>query len=289
MTPRIQPPPAESSYVTVGSPQSLPMYRIHRVQTRDIGHWLERGWADTCQAFAVSYLYGLIFVALGFAVTGGLLLLGLPYLISPLIGGFLLMGPLLAIGLLETSRSLEQGGKASLSGALLAFRRNPLHILIAGVILVLVMLVWVRVAVLIFAIAFPYIPPGVGEILIHTVTSVEGLFVLAAGTVIGAGFAAAAFVFGVVTLPLMLDQREDLFRAAMISFTAVRLNPKPMAIWAGVIVFFIGAGLVMAYVGLILTLPLIGHATWHAYRGLVTVDIPAPGQDPTSGSEWASP
>lgn len=261
---------------TVGSADALPLYRINRVTPREVWQWLDRGWADTCAACAASYFYGLLFAALGFALTGGLLLAGLPYLIAPLIGGFLLVGPILAIGLLDISRRLERGERPGLWPALTAVRRNPLQILIAGAILAVFMLIWVRVAVLIFVISLPYATQGWGDLVTHTLTTPQGLVVLAAGTVVGAGFALVAFVFGVITLPVMLDQKEDIFRAALISWKAVQINRDVMALWATLIVLFIGAGLVMAYVGLILTLPLIGHATWHAYRALVVVEIPAP-------------
>jgi uncharacterized membrane protein len=248
----------------------------------DVFGWLAKGWADYRHGGLASLAHGLIFVVAGFVLTTGLVLMDLAYLVSPMIGGFLLVGPILGIGLCAISRDLERGTHPSFFSALLAFRRNGFHILTAGLVLMIFMMIWVRIAVLIFAITFPYTSISWANMVTHALTTLDGAVFLAVGTAVGAGFAVLAFVFGVVSLPLMLDHKEDIFRAAAVSLRAARLNHRPLAAWAAIIVLFIGGGMAFAYLGLLVTMPLIGHATWHAYRSMVTViegDAAAPSGD----------
>ncbi len=249
---------------------ALPRYIIHRISSRECFDWLAHGWSDYRKSGPASVIYGLIFVIAGFCMTVGLYLVDMLYLVSPMIGGFLLVGPILGIGLCEISRALQAGEKASLWRALTAFRRNSFHILTAGLVLMIFLMIWVRIAVLIFALTFPYTSINWTNMVTHALTSWDGFAFLLVGTAVGFLFAAVAFVFGVVSLPLMLDKREDIFRAGAVSFRAVLANRRPMAIWAALIVLFIGGGLATGYIGLLVTLPLIGHATWHAYRAMVS-------------------
>jgi uncharacterized membrane protein len=221
----------------------------------------------------------LIFVVSGYVLTIGLVQMDMAYLISPMIGGFLLVGPILGIGLCDISRALERGEQPSFPSALMAFRRNGFHILTAGLVLMIFMMIWVRIAVLIFAITFPYTSISWHNMVTHALTTIDGAVFLALGTAVGSGFAVLAFVFGVVSLPLMLDRKEDIFTAASVSLRVVRLNRRPLMGWAAIIVLFIGGGLATAYLGLLVSMPLIGHATWHAYRSMVTATEEDPEKD----------
>lgn len=242
--------------------------RVRVITTAQVWRWLAAGWADMVAAGWVSPAYGLLFVAGGFAITGGLVLIGMPYLITPMIGGFLLVGPLLALGLYDISARLEQGQRPGFLHAVTAWRVNTFHILTAGLILMLVIMIWARLSVVLFALFFPYQSMSLDSFLTQVATF-QGvtftLFMLA----LGFAFAAAAFVTNVTTLPMMLDRRTDVFAAALVSVIAVVKNPRPMALWAVLIVAVIGAGLATAFIGLAVALPVIGHASWHAYRDLV--------------------
>ncbi len=246
--------------------------RIQSVSTVQCFHWLARGWQDYRRSRSLSLAYGMVFVVAGYVLTVGLWALGLAALISPMIAGFLLVGPLLGVGLCEISRTLERGERPTLGGAFLAWRCNPAHILTAGLVVMLFLMIWVRIAVVIYAVTFPYTSASLGTMVDHALTSWDGLAFGVTGVAVGFAFASVAFVFGAVSLPLMLDRREDIFAAAGISFLAVIRNRRAMALWAALIVLFIGAGLATAFLGLAVTLPLIGHATWHAYRDLVTIE-----------------
>ena len=245
--------------------------RADEVRTIDaarVAGWLWAGWADMRAAGWVSPAYGAMFVAIGFALTAGLSLAGMPYLIAPMIGAFLLVAPLLTLGLYQMSKDVEEGRRPGFWRSLTAWRANPYHILTAGLVLMLFMMIWVRINVIAFALFFPYVSMSVGSLLEQTFT-LQGMFFTAFVTALGFGFAAIAYVTNVTALPMMLDRQEDIFGAALVSVIAVVKNPRALALWAGLIVLVTGIGMATAFLGLIVALPLIGHASWHAYRDLV--------------------
>jgi uncharacterized membrane protein len=180
------------------------------------------------------------------------------------------MGPILAVGLYEVSRRHEQGRSATLGDALAAFRANSSQIAFMGVTLLLLFFAWVRIAVLIFFLFFGLEPPNPEAFVGVVFFSASSLPFLIVGTLAGALLAALAFGLSAISIPLLLDREEaHVVTAITASFRAIQDNPATMAFWAVLIVLFVGAGLATFYLGLIVTLPLIGHASWHAYRDLV--------------------
>jgi uncharacterized membrane protein len=249
--------------------------RIRTVSSANVWGWLRAGWADMRAAGWRSPAFGALFVAFGYALWFGLASFGMLYLLTPMIAGFLLVAPSLAVGFYDMSHRLEQGRPPGFRSALFSFRHNTFHILTAGLVLMLFMMIWVRIAALIFAVSFPYTNMS-GTALLQSLGSADGIVFLCVGTVIGFCFAVVAFVLGAISLPMMLDRRCDIFAGAIVSAQAVFKSPKAMVLWAALIVGITGAGLMTGFVGLIVTLPLIGHATWHAYRDLVEWDDPPP-------------
>jgi uncharacterized membrane protein len=141
-----------------------------------------------------------------------------------------------------------------------------------GVALMLVFLFWIRVATLLFALFFSRVPLNVEQLVQATLLSADAIPFLAVGSAIGAFFAALVFAVSVVSVPMLLDRPVSVLTAIATSLTAVKLNIRPMAVWAALIALFTGVGLVTFYVGLVVTLPLIAHATWHAYKDVVVPD-----------------
>ena len=230
--------------------------------------WLGAGWKDLTQSPGVSLAYGAALTVISIALTIGLLFAGFVYLILPLAAGFFFVAPVLAVGLYEASRRLEAGQKVTFGDALRACRRNGPQIALLGLVLMFFHLAWVRIATLLFALFFYDRNPG-WEGLVDALISPESLPFLVLGTVVGAGLAALVFAIGAVSIPMLLDRDVNIFTALATSWMAVQVNWKPMALWAALIVVFTGLGLVTFYIGLVVVLPLIGHATWHAYRDLV--------------------
>ena len=234
--------------------------------------WLAAGWRDMWSAPHISLLYGGVFTALSLALTLGLLAGGAASLILALAGGFLLVGPAAAVGLYEVSRRLEYGQSLRLAEVLSEGLKAPGQLGFFGVILAFVYFVWVQLALLLFMLFFggQILPPASAFVAALLLTN-HGLGLLVTGTVVGGLLAAIVFAISVVSVPLLMTQRVDAVTAIATSVTAVWRNPKPMALWAGLIAGFMALGLASLLVGLVIVFPLIGHATWHAFRDVVRV------------------
>jgi uncharacterized membrane protein len=243
---------------------------IRKVELDRPWAWLAAGWRDLCRAPLVSLTYGVIFAVAGYAITLGLWLIGLVYLVLPMVCGFIIIGPLLAVGLYEVSRRLDADEPVTLKAALLAWGRNASQIGLMGIVLMLLLFAWIRIAALLFMLFYGLAPPSLETLVADTFLSPEGLPFLITGTIIGAVLAGLAYAISVVSIPLLLDRPDaNVITAIATSVVALRENPATLLFWGVLIAGFAGAGLITLYLGLIVTLPLIGHATWHAYRDLV--------------------
>ncbi len=243
--------------------------RINQVDTTAPWQWLALGWADLRQARWISVPYAFVFVVIGYGVTLSLHFADKYYLIWPFVAGFILVAPVFTVGFYEISRQLERGEQISFTTALNAWRRAPGRIFGAGLALTFFLIIWIRTAALLYVINFPYKMLTLPNLLNQTFFSVDGLTFLAIGTFLGAIFAVFAYLLSAVSLPMMVGERADFLPALLTSIFAVTLNPRAMILWAAIIVVVTAVGLATAFVGLAITLPLIGHATWHAYRSLV--------------------
>jgi len=172
---------------------------------------------------------------------------------------FILSGPVLAFGLYSISRQLEQGREPRLGICWRESRNHLRNEMLFALVMLVVLLVWARAASMVH-VFFP-----VGEEL-----GVLGwLEFLAVGSAVGSVFAAIVFSSSVVSLPMMLDRNTDAITSALTSVAAVVQNKGVMVLWAALIGSLMLIGFVTAYIGLVVVLPLIGHATWHAYRETV--------------------
>lgn len=246
--------------------------RVRIVSTAAPFRWLLAGWQDYRRAKPLAIAYGLLFAGVSLAITVGLALMEQGHLIAPMWGGYFIVGPALAVGMYQVSRQLERGETPSFGSAFMAWRRNGYHVMTAGAILMLFMMIWVRIAVIVFALTFPYVTLTFATMVEQALFTPEGWGFLALGTTIGAGFAGFAFVAAAISLPAMLDRRIDIFSAVTLSAVAVFRNLKVMALWAAVVVTVTAAGFATFYLGLIVAVPLIGFASWHAYRDLYVGD-----------------
>jgi len=249
-----------------GAALSLP---VRKVTVDQPWIWLSRGWRDLCRAWPVSLFYGAGFVIVSFLLTLGLWIADVFYLVLPLAAGFMFLGPVVCIGLYEVSRRLEHGQPVTLRDAIMAWRANAGSIAVMGLVLMLFLLAWIRIAFLIFALFFGGRPAS-WEFLITTLFfSTDGIPFLIVGTLVGGALAVVVFAISAVALPLLLERDAGVLRAMVTSVVAVTKNWRVLIGWGALIVLFTAAGLVTLYIGLAVTLPLIGHASWHAYRDLV--------------------
>ncbi|MFQ5562792.1 MAG: DUF2189 domain-containing protein [Parvularculaceae bacterium] len=230
--------------------------------------WLGAGWRDMLRAPFLSLGYGAAFVVIGLAITAGLWRAGLESVIPAAIGAFALVGPLLAAGLYEISRRLEAGESLNARDIIFVKMRSPAQMALIAFFLMFAVLVWMRMATLIYALFAhgSYLP--LGEFIPFTLTTRAGVMMLAVGSLTGGAIAFVIYVLTALSMPLLMDREADAFTAIALSVEAVKKNPGAMLLWAWIIAVVTAVGIALFLVGLIVAFPLLGHATWRAYRDL---------------------
>jgi uncharacterized membrane protein len=256
----------------MSAPQTFDFPRIADIPAMRPFAWLRAGWQDMRANLAGSLFYGLAFALMGAALYFAFDRAA--QTITTLSIGFLLLGPVLAIGIYDLSRQREMAEWSSTTmmprwiRSLTAWRRNPGGIGIYVLILTIVFLVWARASLVTFALFETRGMPTLHSFIAQLQQANHAPFLFAFFG-IACLFAFIVYVFSVISIPALLDGRFDTVTAAAISVVSVMKNPTALMVWAACIVVLIGVGLVTAFIGLIFTAPLIGHATWHAYRELV--------------------
>ncbi len=254
---------------TVGASATAAI-RIRRIELDQPWQWLAKGWQDFRANPAVGVFYGALAAVTGYLILFGLSWAGMLYLVLPLLGGFLIVGPILTVGLYEAARRRESGMGTTFFEALAAFQRNPSQIALMGVALLLLMFAWARLAAMLFMLYFGGNPPSFENLFAETFLETDALPFLVIGIGAGGILAFIAFSMSVISVPLLLDRPEvNVIEAIIKSFEAVQVNFFPLLFWAALIVAFTIAGLITLFLGLVVVLPLLGFASWHAYRDLV--------------------
>lgn len=244
---------------------------IRTITTDQSGAWLQAGWRDFKRTPAIGLAYGAFCVLAGWLMVLSIFRTGQPYLTLPLAAGFMLLAPLIAVGLYETSRRLEMGENVTLWHSLNGFRRNPGQIGAIGVVLMLFFLAWTRIAMLLFALFYNGTVPSLDGLVWETFFSRDAITFLITGSIIGGGLAVIVFAISVVSIPLLVDRDVDVITAVIISVSAFRKNWKVLIGWAAVIAILSACGMVPALFGLAITTPLLGYSSWHAYREIIDV------------------
>ncbi len=224
--------------------------------------WLRLGWQDLNKARAQSLTYGTGLAVFAYVVTGLAWAGGNVLALFTLGVAFILAGPVLAFGLYSISRQLEQGRDPRLGICWRESRNHLRNELLFALVMLIVLLVWARAASMVHV----FFPLG------EDVGVLGWVQFLAVGSAVGAVFATLVFSASVVSLPMMLDRGTDAITSALTSVGAVVRNKGVMLLWAVLIVGLVLLGFATAYIGLVIVLPLIGHATWHAYRETVEAD-----------------
>ncbi len=243
-----------------------PFPTIRDVKVGSPFRWFARGWNDLIMCPIPSLFYGFCFAAMGLLIT---FVFEHAYeYTSGLTSGFLLLGPFLSMGLYEISRRREKGESCSLLPTMLVWRRNAGNIGIFAVVLGVLFLVWARASLVIFALFYTNEMPNLTGFL-QQLVSLENLEFLMVYFAAGMIFATLAFAVSVVSIPLMLDRDQDAITAMLASVGALARNPASMIVWALCIVSATLIGFMTFHLGLAVLMPLVGHATWHAYRDLI--------------------
>ncbi|HTM76032.1 MAG TPA: DUF2189 domain-containing protein [Devosia sp.] len=231
--------------------------------------WLAAGWRDLWTHPGPSLVYGFGVAALSALVVCSMVWLGWDQVLFPALAGFLVVGPVLATGLYEKSRCIAAGEPVSLGDMFSPHRGAGPHLFYVGAVLMGLMLLWMRTAVLLYALFFGWRPfPGFDHLMQMLFTTPLGLSMLVTGTLVGGLFAAFAFAISAFSIPMLLDQKLDAFSAMGISMSLVWNNLPALLVWGVIVLVLTLLSLATGLLGLIIIFPLLGHATWHAYAAV---------------------
>ena len=252
-------------------PLPRPNEKAQNLPRRTALDWLKAGWSDLWSNPLPSLLYGLAVFLLSIFVIWGMFRFEVDYFLLPALSGFMVLGPLIATGLYEKSRRLEEGERTRFGHMLLVRPASTYQAVFLGLLLLLLFMLWQRAAVLLYALHMGVRPfPGFDELLSWTFTTWSGWSLLISGTFVGGIFAAFAFAVSVFAAPMMLEEKTDALTAMGISLSLVWNNLPVMLAWAAIVVGLFAISVLTGFVGLIVIFPLLGHTAWHAYRAIRT-------------------
>jgi uncharacterized membrane protein len=251
--------------------------RVRPITVHHPWWWLRRGWHDLTRCPLPGLAHGVATVAFGAILVA--IARDRFWLLAGAFSGFLLVAPIVATGLYAVSRELGVGGRPSLRTVLAVWRSHDTRLVSFGFLLAFAGTGWVLTsASLINAFAgHPIDKPA--DFIRHVVLSPDS-WLFEAWLVMGGAMAAPMFASTVVAVPLLLDRPIGVLDAVLASWRAVLENPAPLALWAGVLMALTAIGMATLLMGLLVIVPWLAHASWHAYRDLIEPDIdprPAPG------------
>lgn len=261
---------------------TIPLARLPAVRSLDLlrpMHWLVLAWRDMAHCGWISFAHGLVLALFGL----GILALAHDrfWLMAGALSGFLVVAPVLATSLYALSRALERGEPANVSLVLKTWLNwqnshfnkwgNDYWCLVQfGALLALAGTGWVVTSAALITLLAPLPIQTPLDFIRHVVLAHQG-FLFELWLAVGGVLAAPIFASTVIAMPLLLDRRVTLLTAVLTSWRAVLVNPLPLALWAALIMGFTLLGLGSLLLGLIAVVPMLGHASWHAYRDLVDV------------------
>jgi uncharacterized membrane protein len=248
-----------------------PAPAIKQIGLRDLGEALAEGIDDfgtyRTDVIFLCLFYPVIGLILGRAALGS----GMLPLLFPLAAGFALIGPFAAIGLYEMSRQREANGSVSWATAFDVARAPSFAgVVTLGVLLIAIFLLWLAAAWGIFALTLgPAQPASLGHFLSEIFTTGAGWAMIGLGIGVGFLFALLVLAIGTVSFPLLMDRDIGVDTAIATSFRVCARNPGPMAVWGLIVTGGLVIGTIPLLLGLIIVLPVLGHATWHLYRRVI--------------------
>jgi uncharacterized membrane protein len=244
---------------------------IRRIGTGDLVDALRKGFEDFRACRTDVIFISLVYPVIGLVLARALLHTGFLPLIFPLATGFALVGPLAAVGLYEMSRRREQGATVGWADAF-GVAQSPAFAAIVAMALILlaIFLVWLGVAELVYSLTLGPVPPASPAAFAAAVFGTPaGWMLIVVGCGLGLLFAVLVLAISVVSFPMLLDRDVGVGTAMRTSLRACAVNPVPMATWGLIVAGALLVGAIPAFIGLIVVVPVLGHATWHLYRKLV--------------------
>jgi uncharacterized membrane protein len=232
---------------------------------RDPLRWLAAGARDFARAPAIGLFYGSAFAAMGWLLMT--VYAAAPAYLLALAAGFLPIGPFLCLGLYRVSQQLERGAKPGFADSLLAFETRLAPLAIFGFVLLVLEMLWGRAALVVFAVSFDGMPDFKGSL--RALLDPANLNFIVAWLAVGGVFAALIFGVSVVSIPMLLDRPVDAVTAGLTSLRLVLTQPGVMLLWGTLVTLLVVAAMLPWFAGLVVVGPVVGHASWHAYRGAV--------------------
>lgn len=243
-----------------------PTYPVRTVPLSRPFIWLQRGWDDLLHHRIASLTYGLLVSAMGFIV---LSYERHPFFVAAAVTVFMLAGPIIAAGLCELSRCSDQNQEASFDSSLKALRPNRDSLLGVANRLFIICLAWFVVSYMIMQSTIETVAPSLhqtvwGDVLHHLSIEQITAYLFAGGVL-----AVMVFVMSVITVPMIIDRHVDANTAIKTSLRATLKDLPAMVLWAAIIVVLVAIGFATYLLAMVVIFPLLGHATWYAYRDLV--------------------
>ncbi|HNT38414.1 MAG TPA: DUF2189 domain-containing protein [Rubrivivax sp.] len=242
-----------------------PTIELRALAFADPLRWLAAGWRDFRRAPGIGLFYGGCFAAMGWALLQ--VYAHAPAYMLALSAGFLLMGPFLCLGLYRTSQRLEQGQRPDFGDSLLAWDTRTAQLGIFGFVLLVLELLWGRATLVLFAVSFEGMPDFKGSL--AALLDPENLGFTFAWLGIGAIFAGLIYAISAVSMPMILHRQTDAISAALTSLRLVLTQTGVMLWWGLLITVLVLLAMLPGFAGLLVVGPVLGHASWHAYRGAV--------------------
>ncbi len=248
-------------------PSESPKKAIRALRLVEPFHWLSAGWRDMLAHPGISAFYGLSFCMM--ALVLGAVFQAKPEYTMSIASGCLLLGPFLAMGLYEVSQRRERGEMPRLASSLTCWKSHVRSMSMLVLVLIVMELLWGRASLVVFAVFFNTGMPSTASVM-QAVFNPENWEFVAAYTVVGGAFAVLVYAISVVSIPMILDRDTDAISAAITSIEVFFQNTPVMLLWGALISGLIALSLALPWCcGLLLSGPLLGHASWHAYRGAV--------------------
>ncbi|HMK69101.1 MAG TPA: DUF2189 domain-containing protein [Stellaceae bacterium] len=244
---------------------------VRRIEPADLVAALHAGVEDFKENRSDVVFLCIVFPILGFALAKLAVENEMLPMLFPLASGFALVGPIAAVGLYEMSRRREQGIEGRWPQAL-AVVRSPAFgkIVVLGLLLAVLFVLWIGAAALIYALTLgPGEPASLGAFLRDTLTTRAGWAMIVIGFAVGFLFALVSLAIGTISFPMLLDRDVSLGTAIATSARALAANPRTMAIWGLIVALSLALATIPLFLGLIVVMPVLGHATWHLYRRLI--------------------
>lgn len=256
------PPPASAS----GADISAFSLQLNTLRFGQLFGFLASGWRDFIRHPGIGLFYGGCFTLMGWALLK--VYQHAPAYTLALSAGFLLMGPFLCMGLYQVSMRLERGEQPDLGDSLTAWDSHMGQMAIFGGVLLILEMLWGRASLVVFAVSFDGMPDLSGSL--AKLLNPENLSFIVTYLAVGGLFAGLIYAVSVISIPMMLDKQVDAVTAGLTSLRLVLTQTGVMLCWGAMITLLIVLAMLPYFLGLLIVGPVIGHASWHAYRSAIS-------------------